>query len=261
MNKIIFIVFLLITSSIVFGQKSDKIEIGIDENLGGFLPLQAEFVTSENDTVKLAELINKPTLLALVYYECPGICSPMLTDLAWVAGKIQLEPGEDYQIITVSIDPDETPVIARNWKRNFFSGMKKALPYESWKFLTGDTANIKLIADSIGYYYQKHEEFYTHPGALIAISPKGKISRYIFGLTYNPFDLKMALLDAGSGKTNPTVAKVLQFCFSYDPEGRGYSLNVTRISGTIILAFLGLFLGILIIRKKKKSTIDKKEKL
>jgi len=244
-----FWVILFINSSVI--AEGDHVDVGIDEKLGDILPTEAEFINSNGDTILLGDLIKKPTILSLVYYECPGICSPQLTELGWVIGKVDLQAGVDYQIVTISIDKTETPEIARRWKRNYFAGMKKEIPEDSWTFLVGDSINIYKVTNSLGYYFKNVGDEFTHPGAIIAISPKRKISRYILGTQFNPFDIKMALIDAESGKTNPTVAKMLQFCFSYDPDGRGYSLNVTRIAGTVVLFSIGILMLILIFKKKK----------
>ncbi len=230
--------------------------MGIDEKLGNFLPADAEFVTSTGEKIKLGEAIDKPVILAFVYYECPGICNPLLTELAWVVDKVDLEPNEDFKVISLSFDHEETPEIASNWKNNFLTSIKRDFPPESWLFLTGDSVNIRKVTDAAGFYFKPVGKEFIHAGSLITISPKGKISRYLFGNTFNPFDLKMALIDAQSGKTIPTVAKVLQFCFSYDPEGRGYTLNITRIIGTVMLLAAGIFLlSLLLLSKKRKNKI------
>ena len=241
----------LLFSSICIFASTDHITVGIDEKLGDYLPLDAQFVNSLGDTVLLGNLLKKPTLLSIVYYECPGICAPLLAELGWILGKIELEPVEDFQIITISMDHTESPEIAQRWKQNYFDGMKKKENKDAWTFLTGDSINIYKVTNALGFYFKKEGNQFTHPGAIMAISPKGKISRYLLGTQFNPFDVKMALLDAESGKTNPTVAKVLKFCFSYDPDGRRYSLNVTRISGVIVLVILGLFLFVVVLKKKK----------
>lgn len=241
---------LFFTSLCVFAQ-TDHIEVGIDEKLGDYLPNDAQFVNSDGDTVLLGDLIKKPTLLAMVYYECPGICAPLLTEMGWLLGKIELKPVEDFQIITISINSNETHEIAHRWKENYFDQMKKKEDKKSWTFLTGDSVNIYKVTNAIGFYFKKEGKDFAHPGALMAISPEGKISRYLLGIQFNPFDVKMALLDAESGKTNPAISTVLQFCFSYDPDGRGYSLNVTRISGVIVFGLLGLFLFGVVLKKKK----------
>lgn len=227
-------------------------EIGIDEKLGAQMPLDAEFVTSDRDTVRLADIISKPTLVAFVYYECPGICSPLLTDLARVAELIDLTPGEDFQIVTISFDHRETPEIAARWKKNYFEGMKGKFPEEYWTFLTGDSLNIRKVTDAVGFNFKPSDDGnFVHADLVLSVSPTGKVSRYIYGITFNRFDLKMALLEAEAGKTSPAVSKFLQYCFSYDPEGRAYTLNITRIFGTIILLSVFAFAGFLMIRKKK----------
>jgi protein SCO1/2 len=142
--------------------------------------------------------------------------------------------------------------MAAKWKHNYLMTIKRKFPPEDWLFLTGDSVNIKKLTDAAGFYYKPSDKAFVHAATVIAVSPKGKISRYLFGLKFNPFDLKMALIDAQAGKTNPTIAKVLQFCFSYDPAGRKYTLNVTRIAGSILLLAIGITVGVLTIRKKKK---------
>lgn len=247
------IIMLILFLSIFSSFQLQAQEVGIDEKLGNYIPMDTEFYTSKGDTVKLNEIVDKPFLLMLVYYECPGICSPLLTELSWVVDKIQLEPLEEFEVISLSFDPRETPELAAKWKKNYFNSIQREFPDEAWTFLTGNAENIKKITDAVGFHYKPNDEDFLHAGALMTISKDGKISRYIYGSTYNPFDVKMALLDAGSGKTNPTINKALQFCFSYDPEGRGYTLNITRIFGSIMLISLGIFLAVLLIKKKKKN--------
>jgi protein SCO1/2 len=240
----------------VSGQTKDT-KVGVDERLGNKLPLELEFQTSEGDTVKLKELTDTPFLLALVYYECPGICSPLLTALASSVENIQLKPKEDFKVISVSIDPRETPAVAREWKKEYFTGMRGEFPEDAWIFLTSDSKEkIDKLASSAGFRYSINEDStYLHPGVVTSISPKGKISRYIFydGKAFNPFDLKMALLEAESGKTNPAITKALKLCYSYDPSGRGYSLNFTRIFGVLMLLGVGVFVVIISVKKTKKK--------
>ncbi len=250
-KKNIYIVVILLSFNLLFADQ--QIEVGIDEKLGNYLPMDLQFVNSEGDTVLLKEVITKPTLFSLVYYECPGICSPMLTEVSWVIDRVDLVPNVDFQAVSLSFDPKETPEIAARWKKNYLSSIRRNFPKESWTFLTGDSISIKKLTDAIGFYYLPAGKDYTHTFALITISPDGKISRYIYGQDYNQFDIKMALIDAESGKTTPTVAKVLQFCFSYDPEGRRYTLNVTRIVGTVMLISVFTLVGILTFKKKRTN--------
>lgn len=243
---------MLFSLSTILSQ-NDEIEIGIDEKLGDFLPMEAVFTNSEGEKVTLDSVINKPVLLAFVYYECPGICNNTLTELAWVADRVDLTPGKDFEVLTISIDHEETDKVAAISKENYYAALQREFPIDAWTFLVGDSLTIAEVTQSAGFKFKKIGDEYRHPGGLITISPKGKISRYIFGSQFNQFDVKMALIDAEAGKTNPTVAKMLQFCFSYDPEGRGYTLNITRIVGSVmLLGVLTLFL-VLVIRKKKSD--------
>ncbi len=239
----------------IYGQ--DPIDVGIDEKLGNYLPLDLSFISSEGEQKTLKNLIDRPVLLALVYYECPGICSPLLNELSWTIDKVQLEPGADFRIIAVSFDHRETPEISAKWKKNYLQTLKRPFNPADWIFLTGDSVNIKKLTDAAGFYFKKSDDGqYIHAGAVLTISPDGKISRYLFGNSFNPFDVKMALIDAKAGKTNPTIAKVLQFCFSYDPEGRQYTLNVTRIIGSVMLIGVGIFLVVLLRKKKKNEGVE-----
>jgi len=231
---------------------AQQIEVGIDEKLGEYLPLDLEFVTSDGDSVRIGDVIDRPVLLSFVYYECPGICSPLLNEIAWTIDKIQLEPGADFKAVTLSFDHRETPNVASKWKRNYLQSMKRKINEDDWMFLVGDSSSIQKITKSAGFYFKSSDDGqFIHAGALIAISPDGKITRYIFGNTFNPFDVKMAMIEAKAGKTSPTISKVLQFCYSYDPEGRAYKLNITRIIGVTMLLGLGIFLSVLLFKKKR----------
>ncbi len=249
--KILLILFIFTLPMYSNEYEADKLEIGIDEQLGFYIPLDAKFVTSNGDTVTIGELSDKPFILDVVYYNCPGVCHPLLTELIWAIDRIQLEPNEDFKVITLSFDPTETPELAAKWKKNYLESMKRDIPNDSWYFLTGDSINIKKLIKSIGFNYEPKGGTYVHAGALLAVSPEGKISRYIYGSTFNPFDLKMALIDAQNEEVRPTSAKLLQYCFTYDPEGREYKLNITRISGSIMMVGVLIFVGILIFKKQK----------
>ncbi|MEE9431162.1 MAG: SCO family protein [Melioribacteraceae bacterium] len=250
-TNLITTIFILIFVQMVLFSQNKQIEIGIDEKLGNFLPLDLEFRNSNNDKIKLDDVINKPILLALVYYECPGICNSTLTELAWVIDRVDLVPGEDFEVVTISIDHDETPAVAKKSKNNYFASLQRDFPKESWNFLTGDSLTISKLSNSVGYYFKKYEEEFRHPGGLITISPKGKISRYLFGTQFNQFDVKMALLDAEAGKTNPTIAKVLKLCFSYNAADNSYRLSATRIIGGIMLISILSYLVFLLMKKRK----------
>ena len=237
---------------------NNQIEIGVDEQLGKNIPLDVTFNDENGNQVALRDLIKGPTVLALVYYYCPGICNPLMFELANVMNKSDLEPGYDYNVVAISIDEFENPEKASAKKKEMFSGFDKEVSPESWKFLTGSLENIKSVTDAAGFYFKREGAELRHAGTLIFIDKNGKICRYLFpsytenhGYGILPFDFKMAILETSESKITPTVARFLRFCFSYDPEGQRYAINFTRIFGAAILLFAGIFLLIIILKPKK----------
>ena len=250
------IVLLLFFTVLTFA--NEKIEIGVDEQLGSQIPLDVMFNDEDGNSVALDEVVNGPTIIALVYYDCPGICNPLMFELANVMNKSDLEPGYDYNVVSISIDEFETPEKAASKKKEMLSGFDKEVPPESWKFLTGSKENILKVTNAAGFYFKREDNELRHAGTLIFVDKNGKICRYLFpGYTENhgygilPFDFKMAVIETSESKVTPTVARFLRFCFSYDPEGKGYVLNFTRIFGAAILLFAGIFFLIIKLKPKK----------
>ena len=260
MKFFIAIILTLTLASISFA--SNQIEIGVDEQLGKNIPLDVTFNDENGNPVFLRDLINGPTVLALVYYYCPAICNPLMFELANVMNKSDLEPGYDYNVVAISIDEFENPEKAASKKKEMLSGVDKEVSPDSWRFLTGSLENIKKVTNSAGFYFKREGAELRHAGTLIFIDKNGKICRYLFpsysanhGYGILPFDFKMAVIETSESKVTPTVARFLRFCFSYDPEGQRYALNFTRIFGAAILLFAGIFL--LIIKLKPKKEIIK----
>lgn len=245
--------------------KSEEPEetIGIIQKLGDDLDLDLDFIDENGNTINLKELVDKPTILNLVYYRCPGICSPLLNELQRVIQMTKAVPGKDFQIVSISIDPTETHEIAKDKKKNYLNGMKgnahtMPFPDNAWHFLTGKQENITKIANATGFKYKKDEKVgYLHATALIFLSPQGKIVRYVMGLEFLPLDFQMAILEASEGRVGPTIAKLIRFCFSRDPKNREYALNITRVAGIIIMfmAFC-LALFVTLFRRQKKVEIN-----
>ena len=238
----------------------NSIEVGIDEQLGKILPLDTRFTDENGKEFTLKELLTRPTIISFVYYNCPGICSPLLMEIADVVNKSDLVIGVDYNIINISMDEFETPELAFSKKNDFLQLVDKQVPPDSWKFLTGDSTEIKRVSDAAGFYFKREGKDFLHSGALIFIDKKGKVCRYLFpayskskGFGIAPFDFKMAVLETSAGRISPTIARVLQFCFSYDPQGKTYVLNLTRIFGAGILLLVAVF-AIIFLRKPKNVT-------
>ena len=228
-------------------------ELGVYEHLDEYISDDLIFTDELYNEINLKESIDKPTIISLVYYECPGICSPLLNGLAAALDKTDIEMGKDYQVYTISFSHAESPPLARKKKKTYQKLVSHGDTENSWKFFTGDSTTISRLLDDVGFKVKKEGKEYIHPGTLIVISPKGKITRYLYGSTYfMPFDIKMAVVEAASEKSGPTINKMLKFCFSYDPDGKKYVLNFTKISGSIILFIALVLLGTLVIRGRKK---------
>lgn len=253
---LLFTIFIFSAANAQYVEESEL--VGIYEKLDTLIPPDVSFYTEQDELVPLVSLIDKPTILVLVYYTCPGICSPLLDGVADVIGKMDLELGKDYQIITVSFNPEETPELARNKKVNYVKQVKREIDTAAWMWLTGDSANIYKLTNTIGYHFIKQGEDYIHAAAIMAISPDAKVTRYLYGTYMLPFDLKMAIAEASVGRSGPTINKVLRYCFSYDPQEKGYVLNITKISATLIFFFVGVFFLYLVFSKRK--TFKKKTK-
>lgn len=230
----------------------DQLEIGVIERLDEYLPLSAQFLNEAGDTVTLGELIDKPTILSLVYFDCPAGCSPMLTEIGNTISKIDLKLGVDYQLITISFNTTDTPEKARTKKENFvlnISGENRG----HWYYLTGWQESIDQVTEAVGYRYKPQGFDFAHPNVIMMISPTGKITRYLYGLTYLPFDVKMAIIEAQSEQSRPAVNRILDFCFSYNPSSQTYTLQITRIVGAIIIFFAVLVFITLLIKGRRKT--------
>jgi protein SCO1/2 len=229
----------------------DQPGVGLDEKLGQTVPLDLTFYDESGHKVRLSQLIQRPTILAPVYYSCPDVCSFLLYNLARALNQLPSEPGKEYQVVAVSFDETEKPDLAREKKRLYLKMIERPFPEGAWRFLTGDRENIQKLTEAIGFRFKREGKNFLHPVSLIILSSDGKVSRYMYGTEILPFDLKMALLEASEGRVGPTISKVLRFCFSYDPKGRKYVFNTLKVTGTVTLAFALMFVLFLVYKGKK----------
>ncbi len=255
MKKYLVAFILILSSAFIHAESMDEF-IGINEQLGKKIPLNLVFKDEQGIDIELSKLVDKPTIFMFVYYECPGICSPLMSEVAAEIEQVNLEAGKDFQLVAISFDDTEGPALAYAKKVNYMDIFKKPLPDNAWKFLTGDSASIAQITNAVGFGFKREGEDFVHPGGLIIVSKEGIITRYLLGTDFMPFDLKMAVIEASEGKVTPTIAKMLKFCYSYDREGKRYALNITRIAGIVTLLAVGVFV-LVFIRKPKKQTTEK----
>ena len=234
-------------------QTDTDVEIGVIEKLDQYIPLDARLINENGDTVLIGDLLDKPTILNFVYYRCPGICSPLMDGLADAMDGNDLVLGEDYQALTISFDAREATFLAVRKKNNYLNLMeKKEQAEKGWQFFTSDSVSIARLTEAAGFRYKPTGNDFIHSATLIILDPKGKITRYMNGIYFLPFELKMSLLEAAEGKSGPTINRVLQYCYSYDPEGQKYMLNITKVSATLILFFAVVLLLVLLFYKKRK---------
>lgn len=236
----------------------DEVEIGVVEHLDEYLPDSIYLINEDGEQVWLSDVIDKPTIINFVYYRCPGICSPLMEAVAGVMNKSELVPGEDYQVVTISFDPRETIDLGIRKKKNYLGLMseeKAAQAKDGWLYFVSDSASIVKATNATGFKYKKTGNDFLHAASLTVVSPDEKITRYLNGMNFLPFEWKMAIVEASKGQSGPTLNKVLRFCFTYDPAGQAYVLNFTKVGGVVIMFFAVVLLLYLVLKPRKKGKI------
>jgi protein SCO1 len=222
--------------------------VGITQKLGAQVPLDLTFKDETGKSVKLADYFDgkHPVILSLVYFGCPNLCTLVLNDLTRGMNGLDFSAGDDYQVITVSFDPKETPALAADKKETYLQSYRRPNAQQGWHFLTGDQASIKALTDSVGFQYKWDQKFnqYIHPSGLTILTPTGKVSRYFFGIDYGLKDLKLSLMDASGNKIGALTDQLMLYCFHYDETSGKYTLAVVRlmqVGAVLTMAALGTF--------------------
>jgi len=227
-------------------------EVGVVEHLGKKIPMDLKFVNDKFDTVTLGQLIDKPTILSFVYFDCPGLCSPLLEGVGSVIQKTDLVLGKDYQVITISFNFRDTPQKAKEKKARFVERYSQGKG-DGWIFLTTDSATIFKITNATGFITKAVGLDFVHPSAIIAVSPDGMITRYLYGITFMPADFKLSIIEANKEQARPTIQRILMICYSYDQDTNRFALDVTKIAGILIVFFILVFIVIFLLKPKKKN--------
>jgi protein SCO1 len=217
-----------------------QMQISFEEKQGQYAALDTKLVNENGDTVLLKDVINKPTILNLVYYECPGTCSPLMWGVSKFIDELDLKLGTDYEVVTISFDPTEKIDLGIKKKEAYLSTMKDKEAAKHWRFFVSDSADIAKLTQSVGFHYTKQNNVFVHPTGLIALGSDGKIIRYLRGIDFLPFDIKITMVEAADGKIGPSINRLLAVCYSYDNKGNGYVFNVTRVSAIVILFIIVL---------------------
>jgi protein SCO1 len=222
-----------------------QMQIGFEEKQGQYIALDTKLVNEAGDTVMLKDVLNKPTILNLVYFECPGTCSPLMWGISKFIDAVDLQLGKDYDVFTISFDPSEKIDLGIAKKASYVSTMKKKELAVNWRFFVSDSLDIAKLTQSVGFRYQYINNQYVHPTGLVALAADGKITRYMRGIDFLPFDIKITMIEAANGKTGPSINRLLAICYSYDTQGNQYVFNVTRVSAIIILFIILLIFSYL----------------
>ncbi|MDM7922823.1 MAG: SCO family protein [Pyrinomonadaceae bacterium] len=233
--------------------------VGIEQRLGEQLPLDAQFRDENGQTVRLGDYFKsgRPTIIALVYYECPMLCNQVLNGLTGSLKGVSLDAGKDFDVIAISFDAREfeRSDLAKNKKAGYMERYGRPGTENGWHFLTGDQAAIDAVTQAIGFTYEWDEKSdqFAHASAIVVATPQGKLSRYFYGIDYAPRDVKLGLVESAENKVGSAVDQLLLYCYHYDPSTGKYGLQIlTVIRGGAILTLLAMgFMGFVFWRRNK----------
>lgn len=236
-------------------------KVKFDQNLDAQLPLDIELRDEEGKTVKLGDYFGRrPVIVNLVYYECPMLCNEVLNSLLRSLNALSFDVGKQFDVVTVSIDPDESPLLAKRKKALYIKRYGRPGAAQGWHFLTGEQASIDRLAKVVGfnYVYDKTTDQYAHPAGIVIATPQGRLARYFFGISYPVRDLKMGVMDSATGKIGSPIDQLLLMCFHYDPRTGKYNvaiMSVIRLLGCLTVASLGTFMLVMYRRDRMKRDL------
>jgi protein SCO1/2 len=231
-------------------------DVGFDQRLGQSVPLDIALRDEEGKPVKLGDYFGRrPVVLTLVYYECPMLCTLTLNELTSALAVLKFDPGREFEIVTVSFEPKETPALAAAKKAEYLKRYKRAGASASWHFLTADADQVKRLTEAVGFRYAWDEQTkqYAHPGGIMVLTPEGRLARYLYGVEYAPRDLRFALIDAAAGKIGSPADKVVLYCYQYDPSTGRYGAAImrsVRVAGALTVLGLGAFVTVMLRRER-----------
>jgi protein SCO1/2 len=234
-------------------------EIGFDQHIGAFVPLETPFRDESGKTVRLGDYFGtRPVVMVFAYYNCPMLCTQVISGLTSALRTMSLEPGKDFEIVTVSFDPHDTPQTASEKKAIFIERYKREGAASAWHFLSGDPASIDRLTKAAGFRYVWDAETkqFAHPTGVIVLTPDGRLAKYMFGIEYGPRDLRFAIVEASNGRVGNAVDALLLYCYHYDPMTGRYGLVVLRmmrIAGAATVLALAAFIAIMLRREKRSS--------
>jgi protein SCO1 len=239
------------------------LDVGLDQKLNQQAPLDLVFDDENGRPVTLGQYFGKrPVVLSLVYYDCPMLCTQVLNAMTSAFRVISFNPGEQYEIVTVSFDPREKPALAAAKKQmyvNYLPPEKRAGAINGWHFLTGDQTNIKHLTEAVGfrYHWDKETKQFAHASGIMVLTPEGKLAQYYYGIEYSARDLRLGLVEASANKIGTPVDQLLLYCYHYDPATGKYGavvMNIMRLGGIVTVCAIVVLL--LLLRRRSESPIQ-----
>lgn len=238
--------------------------VGIVEHLGESVDLNLEFKNEKGETLPLSTYFQsgKPVLMAMIYFNCPSLCNFQLNGVTETLKELEWTTGEKFEFVVVSIEPKETPEMAIKKKKAYLDLYSREAGAKGWHFLTGKAENITKLAKQVGFQYKwvESRKEYAHTAASYVITPKGQISRYLYGIAFTAKTLRLSLVEASEGKIGTAVDRFLLYCFRYDPEKRGYAFyafNIMRAGAGVAVVLIAIFLIPFWIRQRKQQLKEK----
>ena len=241
---------------------ADLSNVGIEQRLDQQVPLDLQFKDETGKTVQLGDYFKsgRPVLLNLVYYTCPMLCGEELAGEASALGVLRFTPGNEYEVVSVSFNPEETPKDASEKKQVYIARMNEHLEHktngEGWHFLTGQQSEIKQLAEAVGFHYRRDPRTgqFIHAAGIMIVTPAGKIAQYYYGVEFSPKDIRLGLIEASRDKIGTLVDQVTLYCYHYDPKTGRYGAvvtNIMRLAGAATMLVLG---GFLVVMFKRESS-------
>lgn len=232
--------------------------VGVDQKLNNQIPLEAKFRDENGQPVELKKYFDKPVILTLVYYTCPMLCSEVLNGTASSLKPVKFDVGGEFNVVTISIDPKDTPGTAMGKKKLMMVRYGRHGADRGWHFLTGDKENIDAVAKAVGwrYAYDPRSGQYAHASAIMLLTPEGKVSRYFYGIEYSSKDIQFGIMDASQNKIGSLNDQIALYCYHYDPATGKYGVAVmrlVRLAGLVTIALIGGFIFVTVRREGNKK--------
>ena len=224
-------------------------DVGIEQRLDEELPLDLVFRDEAGREVQIGDYFgDRPVILSLVYYECPMLCTMVLNGLVSSLADLDFDVGNEFEVVTVSFNPKDTPDLASRKKRTYLGKYGRDGAEDGWHFLTGEAGSIEALTEAVGFKYKFIPETgeFVHASSIMVLTPLGKLSKYFYGIDYPEFDLRLGLVEASDNKIGSPVDQILHYCYHYDPTTGKYGMvimNVIRVAGTLtVLMLVGFML-------------------